>query len=423
MAKTAKTDSAAKLVYNTLCIDDGSGDIKLVKYKGGQLVYEKYPSIVYDSKLTAALEGSDLCWECNGKPYTVSNTDSTDNKSVSQTTNNDYQFSDESAVLTNHAIYQSLAKRNDLGVIEHCNTNPIILAVTLPAKKYYNENNEIDHTVIKAKQANLLKNEVINSSTEYQANIKLVKVFSECVTAWYSCQRPNDKDLTYVHPDLVNNQNGSLIIDIGHYTVDSAVFRSGNNVSEVSTVNNIGIAHFAEMLIPEIHNFHTRLTDGNTEDPIIAQFVKGKDSDTLARCIKQLNRRIPVRLTQRQAIEIAKNGGIRVNSKETIDLSMVIAPVRALYAQKIFEYIEKHHKRFYDLDRVIVVGGGANALDKELGALLEEENDELGYHIPENPEFAVARGIFIVMNSGNNPVSLRKQLVDAIEAEKAAVVA
>ncbi|WP_368904636.1 plasmid segregation protein ParM domain-containing protein [Proteus mirabilis] len=184
--------------------DDGSTSTKLAYFQNNELV-----KVISDTSFNAgnwnfAYGKNIFNYEINGKKYSFNDALS----DTSETTNIDYQYSDENLAAVHHALLQTGLKPCEID-----------LFVTLPLCEFFDENRQKNNKNIERKKANLLREIKYHNGESFidTFKIKNVNVSPESLTALY--------DVFDKHK--VSDFETSLIIDLGGTTLDCGVV-SGN---------------------------------------------------------------------------------------------------------------------------------------------------------------------------------------------------
>ncbi|MCS6741707.1 plasmid segregation protein ParM [Acinetobacter baumannii] len=235
--------------------DDGSTSTKLAYFQNNELV-----KVISDTSFNAgnwnfAYGKNIFNYEIEGKKYSFNDAIS----DTSETTNIDYQYSDENLAAVHHALLQTGLKPCE-----------IELFVTLPLCEFFDENRQKNNKNIERKKANLLREIKYHNGESFidTFKIKNVNVSPESLTALYDVF---DKD-------KVSDFETSLIIDLGGTTLDCGVV-SGNfkqlvNVIAEPTLGTSFVANRAKKVVKFETNLGLSYTTANN---LVVSIFNGND--------------------------------------------------------------------------------------------------------------------------------------------------
>lgn len=146
-------------------------------------------------------------YTCDGVEYSCGNNVS----SPMSLRNADYPVSDANRVLNIHA----LTRHGLIGA-------PIMLAVTLPFRDFFNQNGTLNSELQQRTIQNFTTNNVTIVEGKAQPNIVGVKVYSEALSAWFDWAINDKNQMTPEYEELAQMQGEMLVVDIGGSTTDIA---------------------------------------------------------------------------------------------------------------------------------------------------------------------------------------------------------
>ncbi|MEG5932466.1 ParM/StbA family protein [Enterobacter hormaechei] len=341
-----------------VAVDGGSGNIAIRFNMDGKTISRISPALVRAGNLQQSAVESGTTWETigsTGQPETYSVVTSGSN--LVNTCDPSYQSSAAHRVLVMNALAAA-----GLGGKE------IILADTLPADQFYGDNGQINQRNIQAKKDSLMT-EVSNYSGAVEPpKVIDVRVFPEAVPAYYSAA---------ILPDMTSNPefeeiNSALVVDIGRFTCDIAeINRDFQVVSRRTTEHGIQIM---------LQRLHTLLQEN--EAALGLKEMKEMAVESMDAIIRQGY------VGSRLASQAAKRK----------DVTHLIQQAAREMAEIIRADIRSVHRNLADIDIMLVVGGGANWIGGKLPHIDDHTvNWDCPVFIPDEPEFAIVRGVHLSM--------------------------
>ena len=346
------TNNKAVLV----AVDAGSGNVTIAYEEKGKWVSRITPSLVEVGHQQSMSSNASSIWLTEGDygketAYTVGKKGFTD---LYDTCDPDYQISAPHRVLVHECLRRA-------GIVD-CD---VILGETLPIGQYYSGNGVINQARIDKKVASL-KKPVRNYSGDVQpARIKHVQVFPEAIPAILAAQTE--------FPELEEEAQTILVVDIGRFTCDIAIVDE-----ELVPIKKASFEHGIQKMINRVRvllqefeistgrSFNAEEIPPGAIDDIIRQGYIGS------------------------RLEAAK--------AKRIDVTSVINQAAGELAAEIWRDVRSLLRNAIAVDAVLVVGGGANYLAGRQEGLTDFTAD---WHdvvmVPENPEEANARGVFIAL--------------------------
>ncbi len=208
------------------------------------------------------------------------------------------------------------------------------IAVGLPVGFYTAENRET--------LSNVLRSCEINGDKRYFN----IEVFPQGVGILI--------DYRYDHnnQEIAGTDTDGLILDLGHFTVDVVLFEKG-----------VAIRDGSGML------------EGEGVSKVCDELAEHIQAET------------KVRLNEQETKKVFLEGKLRIYGKER-DFSTVIRDIVERYVEEVLQTLSSRwERRIQRANKLIIAGGGAYYLRQYLP---KRYNDII--HIPDNPEFANARG-------------------------------
>lgn len=341
-----------------VAVDGGSGNIAIRFNKDGQTVSRISPALVRAGNLQTGSVESGTSWTTegfNGAKETYSVIKSGEN--TVNTCDPLYQISPAHRVLVINALVAAGLGGQD-----------VIIADTLPADQFYAGDGKIDVGRVQAKKDSLMK--VVTNYTGAMASPRIVdvQVYPEAVPAYYSAYYLPDGTVNPIFEEI----NNAIVMDIGRFTCDIAVINSDYQVIHRRTsekgvhimLNRLHVLiqeHQQELGIKEAKEIPL-----GSMDDVVRQGYIGSRIEAFA------NRRK--------------------------DVTKLIAQAAGEFADIVREELRQAHRNLADIDVLLVVGGGANYIGGKLPFLKDLTTDwECPVIIPEEPEYAIVRGVHICM--------------------------
>ncbi|WP_318491854.1 ParM/StbA family protein [Photobacterium leiognathi] len=334
-----------------ITVDDGSGNMKLVRNgANGEKISKMSPSYVMTGDpLMDGVGVAATAWELDDVNYSVG-----DNlQQIESTTSTGYQTSIINRVLVNNIV----AMENIDG--------PIALGVTLPTAEYFSGNgkNPINLAKIEAKKKNIMGELTNVSGLLKRPNIVAVRVYPEAIPAYVYCANEGITSASGAIQDYRKDEV-NLVIDLGHYTCDIARITNGLNITAKASFD-----HGVNMLLDR---YRTKLSIEFSQ-PYINKMSLEKIKTSF------------------------EEGQWRIGS-ELHDTTEIIDSLTVNFFRELTRKIEDAiggEGMIEGIDRVIIVGGGAHII----GNVAEQEQYNHNIVIPPQPEFAIARGVHMLMMS------------------------
>ncbi len=344
-----------------VALDCGSGNVATVMENKGAVQIRVTPSFVSRVLGQAHESDSKTNWVTKGasgelETYTVMN------KAIGaiDTRTPDYQLSAACRVLVVNALTSlKLGGRK------------VVIADTLPADQYYDDNNAINRQQIELKRKSLMT-AVTNATSDIAApDIVCVEIMPEAVTAYNAAlYTENGQD----NPYLVGAKDVA-IVDIGRYTCDIAHLDCDNHTLFSRGTTPRGVHIMLEAV--KLQMLAQAETIGIPVEKIRAMTLD--DIDAIVR-----------KGYYGSAIEALKD--------KRIYLDDIITAAAASFASEINYYLKTIVKSLGSIDALIIVGGGAYYI---CGLLREIPNFVADWHdnvvVPHQPETAVARGAYLAL--------------------------
>lgn len=343
-----------------VAIDGGSGNISISFELKGELKTSSIPARIRQGNAQSYDSEALTTWRTVNEfgDDTVYSVVSRANDLI-DTCDPDYQISAAHRVLVINALAQMGLGGKD-----------IIIGETLPADQYYAAET-LNYPRIQAKKDSLMTR-VTNFTGGIKApNILDVKVYPEAVPAVFSASVLENGELD----ERFNSVESKMVIDIGHFTCDIALLDENNQVVKKYTSEN-GV----HTMLKEIH---TLIQEDAGKFPRID--VTSLSLDAIDRAIRT-------------------SGCITSGWDKSIaaDLRPYIDKATSHLIQRIKSDIRACWRDLASVEVMIVVGGGANYVG---GLLPYMERRDLQQqwgcpvHIPDYPEFAIVRGVYLSMQS------------------------
>lgn len=348
-----------------VAVDAGSGNVTLTFEEGGKMVTQVTPSLIRAGNqqtfaqessstwLTTGLEGKEHAYSVVKKGY-----------DLYDTCDPNYQVSDAHRVLVSDAL-----NRAGLG------GRDVIIGETLPVNQFYSAVGVINEARVQQKIDSLMTPVRNYSDAIEPARIVHVEVYPEAVPAVVSAQAD--------YPELTEAES-ILVIDLGRFTCDLAVVDN-----ELMPILKASHEHGVQKMIERVH-------------ALLPEFEKqlGRDFGATDLSVDSIDTIIRQGYVGSR-LEMAKD--------KRIDVSSVINQAAAELADKIWLDVRALHRNTRDIDAVLVVGGGANYIAGKLPGL---NDNTASWHdvviVPENPEMAIARGVYLALSA--NESDIRDQL-------------
>ncbi|HAV1601523.1 TPA: ParM/StbA family protein [Enterobacter hormaechei subsp. xiangfangensis] len=341
-----------------VAVDGGSGNISVSFELNGELKTASIPARIragnaqsFDAEATSTWRTTDEYGE--DALYSVVNRGS----DLIDTCDPNYQISAAHRVLVVNALAQMGLGGKD-----------IIIGETLPADQYYGAET-LNYPRIEAKRTSLMQ-KVTNFTGKLKApRILGVKVYPEAVPAVFSASvLPNGE----IDPRFERIKS-KLVIDLGRFTCDICYLDEDNNVVRKHTSEN-GV----HTMLKEIHAaLQEQGAALGISDP------KSIQIDAIDRFIRDGGR-------------IASAW----DESDSIDISSIIAHAATNLTHRIKADIRACWRDLTEVDVMIVVGGGANYIGGKLPYLKKQDLRavwERPVFIPDYPEFAIVRGVYLSM--------------------------
>ena len=344
-------------------MDCGSGNVATVMETNGFVQVRLTPSYVRFLPGAVKETESNCTWITKGvngqdEAYVVQP------KAVSavDTRTPDYQLSAACRVLVVNAL-------NDLGL----SGRKVIIADTLPANQYYDDNNAVNRHKIELKRKSLMADVRNAKSSVASPDIVDVHIMPEAVTAYNAALYTKDGELN----PLLQGARDVVIVDIGRYTNDIAHFDCETYTLYARETTDRG----AHILLQGIRQMMIDQSDevGIPVDKIRAMTLD--DIDVIARSGYYGS-----------PVEALKN--------KRIDLDHIIAAAASTYASEIKYKLGVVVPQLASADALVIVGGGAHfigGLMRELSSFVSDWHDNVV--IPHQPESALARGAYLALRA------------------------
>lgn len=327
----------------TVVIDEGSAQAKVTFKKKGKIKTVIIPSRV-EEELKVQMDGfspSSYITE-EGHKYTV-------NGDLDDTIPNNvpsYQTSSANRAVIHEALRVSGFSGKDVHI-----------CVTLPVGRYFGSGDiPKDEALIESKRANAMAG-IEAANKNGLAKIIGCSVYPEALPALFELSRNEDGSLR----DGFSDNDKTLIVDIGGATTDITVITPSGDIQSYDSIHNCGVLDIAEVLseaITEKFDIKAKLPSSVLDQILRHKKFAGKDvSEDIKRASSKTLSTIARRLEK-----------------------MVQTPTL--------------------LDKVMIVGGGALLMGKELADLLGVEAI-----IPENAEETISRGIYKLERLKNGSAS------------------
>jgi len=315
-------------------IDDGFMETKIVLLDQG--ITLRIPSqikagVLNQINISGAQTGVSA-YECDDGSFIVGAIDETDT-----TKQDEYPVSGMNRILVAHALAEC-------GLTDG---QEVVACSGLPVNRFY-KGNVLNKPLIKAKQKNLLKNDVKAQDGRNLAKIVRHQVQSEAIAAWLDVVLKREDG--QIVPDKEAIQQKTAIIDMGGRTVDIAVIQNYNlDVSRSSTIE-VGMLDVQDSL---------------------------RD---------YLQREYEVELKTHQLNRAMNEGVLRLYGKDQ-DVSHWVEEAKKEIVPRIKAEVMRRLGKGADLDQVIFTGGTSAALQEYLAGWFPHQI------ISKDPAFGNARGM------------------------------
>lgn len=341
-----------------VAIDGGSGNIAIRFNKDGKTISQISPALVRAGNLQTGAVESGTSWVtlgASGQQETYSVIKSGDN--TVNTCDPAYQTSAAHRVLVVNALAAAGLGGQD-----------VIIADTLPADQFYAGDGKIDSARIQAKKDSLMMPVSNYTGAILPPRIVDVKVYPEAVPAYYSAYFLPDGNVNPIF-DAIRT---AIVVDVGRFTCDIAVINSDYQVVHRRTSEK------------GVHIMLQRLHVLIQENQAALGIKEAKEISLGA------------------MDDIVRQGyiGSRIEAfaSRRKDVRHLIAQAASELAEIIREEVRQAHRNLADVDVMLVVGGGANYIGGNLPHLEDyTANWESPVIIPEEPEYAIVRGVHISM--------------------------
>ncbi|WP_413113411.1 plasmid segregation protein ParM domain-containing protein [Thaumasiovibrio sp. DFM-14] len=364
-----------------VAIDDGSGNAVLCYTDGSKTIEGIRRSIIQVGKESYGGNGtSPNSWQLpDGSVFTVS----LKSQGRQSTASKKWQFCPENLVLN----------IDTLAGIEDLTGMPIILGSTLPTEMYYN-GDKVNTDNIANKTKNLMRQIENLSGERAMPNIIGIQIFPEAIPAYYSVAFDENGYREGFTPKA--NSSEVIVADIGRFTIDVARLTVSTESittgdSDLLTVEGVAVEN-------TVTHFRHLLTENADKIGI---------SDASAFSDDQLDEAISTGLLN-----------------DDFDVREEAAAARAHLATNTITAIHRLANTGLDgISHLVVVGGGANWIGDHARGEVEGGRAWVSMkrlHIPEQPEYAIARGINRLMDYQEDDL-LEKFAPDVLKREAQAV--
>ena len=259
-----------------------------------------------------------------------------DIRKADATASDNYPASTLNRVIVSHALREA-----GLG-----HKNRLAIASGLPIRRYYRSGRP-NRELIRAKTANLLKNDVRGRDGLVLAQIVSHEVFAEAVAAWVDFVIDRDASGKLRKNDHIDDC--VAIIDIGGRTTDIAVVQGWEMDADRSSTVNVGMLDVRRHVMEHLESEYNGITES-------------------------------------QAIRAVETGRINAFGRE-IDVSEIVDQAKKTVAGRVRSEVDRCLGSAIDIQHVIFVGGTTVALKPLLRDWFPHQT------IPQDPEFANARGL------------------------------
>lgn len=314
----------------TVVVDEGSAQSKITFEKNNQIITKIFPTRMCDRSLFNLSSYSPSSYlTAEGFEFTV-NPDIDD-----PIVTNIESFQTGAA---NRAIVHESLRQCGFG------GQDVDIVTTLPVGLFFSKSSSpINQALIEKKKNNLLSG-IENRAGELLANITSVKVYPEAIPALYELSHDDNGELIHGFTDTMK----VMIVDIGGTTTDVSVITPNGDFDHSQSIP-FGVFNIAEELkVNMLQHFNERHIPPHIVDKVL------RDKTMLGQDVSQL---------------------IQLSSQKTLD--------------RISTEIEKYSITPSMLDKVLIVGGGANLIGNALANKLN-----VSALIPEQPDVCISRGIF-----------------------------
>lgn len=344
-----------------VAVDAGSGNVTLTFEENGQMVTQVTPSLVHEGNTQTFAQESSSTWltkDASGTEQAFSVVKK--GYGLFDTCDPDYQISLAHRVLVTDALNRAGLSGRD-----------VIIADTLPVNQFFSGVGVINEARIQQKIDSLMTPVRNYSSAIEPARILHVEVYPEAVPAVVSAQAD--------YPEL-ESAEAILVVDLGRFTCDIAIV-DNELMPVVKKSHEHGVQKMIERvaaLLPVFEkennlNFGANELSIDSIDTFIRQGYVGS------------------------RLEIAKD--------KRIDITSVINQAGAELAATIWKDVRAMHRNTRDVDAVLLVGGGANYIAGKQDKLTNHTAD---WHdvviVPDNPEMAIARGVYLALSAIENDI-------------------
>lgn len=284
-------------------IDDGSTNVKLAWFEGGQLVTHLSPNSFRTGWSVDAFENQKTFnYEIEGRKFTFAPTD----RRGLTTTNLQYQYDTVNTLAIHHALMTAGLPAGNYDIV-----------VTLPISEYYSADSQKNKVKIERKIKNVGRQVFVNGEQKFL--IKNIQVLPESVPAV----------MRRLQADGVMDMETSLVIDLGGTTLDCGVIAGKyNGIEAVHGNADIGVS-----LVTEKVKSALSVASSDTSDLVANMVIQNRhDMEFLRRVVNDKTHLEDVT----HAIDEAIN-----------NLSLLVV---------------SDIERYSNVNRVYLVGGGASLI-------------------------------------------------------------
>ncbi|CAI1201286.1 PRTRC system protein D [Serratia quinivorans] len=322
-----------------ICCDDGSTNVKLAWYVGGELRTTLSPNSFRQGwKIDGIGSRRTFNYVVDGVKYTF---DDVSQQAIS-TTNIEYQYGDTNLLAVHHALLNSGAE-----------PQAVKLTVTLPISEFYTEDCQKNTVNIQRKIDNLLRPVTLNKGEAF--TVTAVEVMPESLPAVFS--------------PLVRENVGpletSLVIDLGGTTLDAGVIVGQfDDVTAIHGNPTIGVSMVTQAALTAL-----RMADSDTSAYVADTVIQRRhDRDFLSQLINDASRVDDV-------IAAIEHGITRLGDRVVNELT-----------------------RFRHVNRVWLVGGGAPLIESAVRKAWKLPPERIT--LVESPQMALASEMALYKQEG-----------------------
>ncbi|PVZ84171.1 StbA family protein [Serratia sp. S1B] len=315
-----------------LFCDDGSTNVKLAWYEGGELKTSvSVNSFRNGWKVDGLGSRKTYNYTLDGHKYTYDPV----SEAAINTTHIEYQYTDSNVLAVHHALLNSGLQPQEISI-----------TVTLPINEYYTADCQKNELNIERKINNLLRQVSLNKGEAF--TIKSVEVMPESLPAVFS----------RLVSDKVGEFEKSLVIDLGGTTLDVGVIVGQfDDVSAVHGNSNIGVSMVTNATLTAL-----KMASSDTSPMIADELMKKRSDETFFSQVVN---------------DETKQSLVR----DTIETAIC----------KLGERVVDDLTQFRNVNRVYIVGGGATLIAPAIRKFWEHLGEKVV--LMDEPQTALVKAI------------------------------